>query len=686
MNADGGAAVPAPPLLLLRRSSGMKPLFVTLFLAATLFSTALSGVMAGTPDLDPLVTGLLQTAPWLEHRLKLYQHRLECENPAESVRKALLAEVTAPLPAGRSLAGAGLLSAASGPVFGAMTEAYDPFVKVPQTDSLASSANLAVSTVSNRILVVWQDHRSGLDNPDIYAQLFDLTYTPVGVNIKVNPPGIKAAQIAPDLCALSDGRFLVCWEDYTGPAPQIMARLVQADGSLPAPAVTVSPLAETPQLFPKTESWGDSTHVVWLQKDGGDYNIYMRTLSLAALPQAPAIKVNDDENSLQWIPEIGVYSSGQTAVVWEDKRAGDSEIYAQIFKADGVKRGDNFVVNADASRSLQWRPAVAGNENLLQIVWEDTRDKSAAIYTQQFDRWGLPSGDNLRLDQPELSAAREKPSLFVDDQGQRVFAWQEKSGEAWRLKFALFPAASDLPIYHTLGESDSAHEFTDIKLHHLKNTVFFAFLGMPPGGRSTVLGHRVNFTTVPVELVRFTAAARYPEVVLTWRTASETSNLGFEVERKGEAGGFESIEFVPGMGTSAMGQEYLYEDRGLMPGRYFYRLRQVDLDGSASLSGEIAVVLAGPDRFELPAAWPNPFSLSTQLRLRLPESAGVALSVFNLLGRRVRRIDAGRLAAGEHLLCWDGRDDAGVPLPPGEYLMQARVAGKAEVRRVTLIR
>ncbi|HOH06929.1 MAG TPA: FlgD immunoglobulin-like domain containing protein [bacterium] len=110
------------------------------------------------------------------------------------------------------------------------------------------------------------------------------------------------------------------------------------------------------------------------------------------------------------------------------------------------------------------------------------------------------------------------------------------------------------------------------------------------------------------------------------------------------------------------------------------------LDGSSTLSGEIGIVFSGPERFELPAVWPNPTRGSTQLSLRLRGNAGVELVIFNMLGQRVRRIEAGMLSAGDHLLRWEGRDDAGVALPPGEYLIQARVEGRVEVRRVTLVR
>ncbi|HOT96806.1 MAG TPA: FlgD immunoglobulin-like domain containing protein [bacterium] len=560
---------------------------------------------------------------------------------------------------------------------------YDPFTKVQTSDSLGSTVRIAINKVSKRILLVWQE---GFEDPDIYAQLYDLTFSAIGPNIKVNPAGNRAAQIAPDVCALADGNFLVCWEDYTSTTPNIMAQGVNQNGSLHGSSVKVSPMATTAQFFPKVESNGDSTHVIWLQKDGQDYNVYIRTLSLQVVPRAPAVRVNDDDNGLQWAPEIASFGYGQTVVVWEDKRDGHSEIYAQIYKADGVKRGDNFVVNSDAMNSLQWRPAVAGNESMAQVVWEDYQNRAAAIYAQQLDSYGLLSGENQRLDQSALLAAKEKPALCVEEQGQRVFAWQEKSEVAWRLKFAVFPVASDVPTYYMLGENDTAHEFTNIQLGQIKNAIYFAFLGEPIGGKSTVLAHKVTLMSVPVELMHFQAAAIASGVHLTWQTASETSNLGFAVERMRETGDYAQAAFIQGMGTTSSQHYYEYVDDGLRPGKYRYRLRQIDLDGTSTVSDEIEITVSGPEHFELLEAYPNPFETRTHLLLRLPVASEVEAWVYNLLGQRVCRLVAGSLPSGQNELDWDGRDERGLPVPAGVYLLQARINGKMQIRSVALVR
>ena len=82
---------------------------------------------------------------------------------------------------------------------------------------------------------------------------------------------------------------------------------------------------------------------------------------------------------------------------------------------------------------------------------------------------------------------------------------------------------------------------------------------------------------------------------------------------------------------------------------------------------------------ELPAAglhapFPNPFATEATLRFVLAAPAAVRLDVFDLLGRRVRTLAAGRLGAGPHTAGWDGRDDAGHRLAAGLYFVRLTTA------------
>jgi hypothetical protein len=85
-------------------------------------------------------------------------------------------------------------------------------------------------------------------------------------------------------------------------------------------------------------------------------------------------------------------------------------------------------------------------------------------------------------------------------------------------------------------------------------------------------------------------------------------------------------------------------------------------------------------------AAPNPFNPQTTLHFSLPRAGPARLAVFDLRGRRVRTLVAGRLAAGEHAVRWNGRDGAGRAAPSGVYLVRLAADGMAASTRVLLAR
>lgn len=150
---------------------------------------------------------------------------------------------------------------------------------------------------------------------------------------------------------------------------------------------------------------------------------------------------------------------------------------------------------------------------------------------------------------------------------------------------------------------------------------------------------------VPVELSSFTATSIGDDVSLNWQTATETNNLGFEIQRKAE-GDFSTIAFVDGAGTTTEVKNYSYTDSKLSNGKYTYRLKQVDFDGTFDYSDEIQVEILGPEEFILEQNFPNPFNPSTQIKFSIPVDSDVSLKIFNLLGEEVSTLINSRLAAG----------------------------------------
>ena len=189
--------------------------------------------------------------------------------------------------------------------------------------------------------------------------------------------------------------------------------------------------------------------------------------------------------------------------------------------------------------------------------------------------------------------------------------------------------------------------------------------------------------TLPVELAAFGARVDGESVELTWRTASETNNAGFEVQRKADGASFRTITFVDGAGTTSRPQRYRFTDADLpfASERVTYRLKQVDVDGAFEYSDEVEVVLNVPDQLTLEANAPNPVHQQTTIRYALPRTTQVQLAVFDVLGRRVATLVSDRQPAGRHEVAFDVAD-----LPSGVYLYRLQAGDTVQSKRLTIVR
>jgi hypothetical protein len=160
------------------------------------------------------------------------------------------------------------------------------------------------------------------------------------------------------------------------------------------------------------------------------------------------------------------------------------------------------------------------------------------------------------------------------------------------------------------------------------------------------------FVAIPVELTSFTANVVNETIVLYWSTATETNNLGFEVEKR--AGNeYRAVGFVNGFGTTTQPQDYTFVDDNAEIGSNYYRLKQVDFDGSYSYSNEIEVDFSGPVFYSLEQNYPNPFNPSTKIVFNLAADSKVTLKVFDVLGQESANLISSQLDAGKHELTFD---------------------------------
>jgi hypothetical protein len=209
------------------------------------------------------------------------------------------------------------------------------------------------------------------------------------------------------------------------------------------------------------------------------------------------------------------------------------------------------------------------------------------------------------------------------------------------------------------------------------------------GTKNTATNGFVIFTDnsggVPVELTSFSAESSGDKVILRWETATEINNKGFEVERsKSEVRGqniWTSAGFVQGNGTTTESHAYSFADENVQPGKYQYRLKQIDFDGSFEYSEVAGVEVSSPAQYVLEQNYPNPFNPSTVIKYSIPEKSNVSLKICNILGREIATPVGGEKEAGNYTIEFNGKD-----LSSGLYLYTLKAGNYISTKKMLLIK
>lgn len=209
-----------------------------------------------------------------------------------------------------------------------------------------------------------------------------------------------------------------------------------------------------------------------------------------------------------------------------------------------------------------------------------------------------------------------------------------------------------------------------------KNKILFFFLGLvvaykadaqfTGGGGAGAASGAISSQPLPVTWISFTATPSDQCIVLNWVTASEVNNSGFRIERSVDLKSWSSITFVTGNGTSVMSHSYSFSDRDVKENvQYYYRLVQVDFDGTSYLSFVESAKLNNLLSNSVVTLYPNPATDFLKVNF-LVDVSKVNLEIYDVSGN----------------LKWMGEAEgnyAEVPLsqlPSGVYTISFLINGK----------
>lgn len=224
------------------------------------------------------------------------------------------------------------------------------------------------------------------------------------------------------------------------------------------------------------------------------------------------------------------------------------------------------------------------------------------------------------------------------------------------------------------------------------------------------LGSTTPDNPLPVQLVSFRARVEDNGVVLTWKTASEVNNQGFDVYRRSDLeqdftllASYTTHPELQGAGNSTTGKTYRFRDSHLLPGMtYFYKLVDVDIWGRrhehpplmVTFTPKNLVRIRGigiPQTLQLGQNYPNPFNSSTTIEFGIPydsqnPTVPVHLVIFNLLGQPVKTLFQGELSPGYYQMNWDGLTQNGSAAPSGNYIYFLQAGKLHRARQLMLLR
>ncbi len=249
----------------------------------------------------------------------------------------------------------------------------------------------------------------------------------------------------PAVTALANGRFVVTWMDSspTGgdtSGSAIRARVFNADGTAFGHAFLVNSTLADNQGEPAITTLADGRFVVcWVDNSatGGDTSesaVRARVFYANGTPSGAEFLVNTTTTSQQFDPAITALDGGGFVVSWSDMSAtgGDASfnaVRAQVFSANGVPSGGEFVVNSTTSDN-QFEPAITAlADGRFVVCWSDasTTFNATSLYSfraQVFNSDGTPSGDEFLVGRTEIDF-QYQPAITALADGRFVISWSE---------------------------------------------------------------------------------------------------------------------------------------------------------------------------------------------------------------------------------------------------------------------
>ncbi|KAA3606899.1 MAG: T9SS C-terminal target domain-containing protein [Calditrichaeota bacterium] len=206
-----------------------------------------------------------------------------------------------------------------------------------------------------------------------------------------------------------------------------------------------------------------------------------------------------------------------------------------------------------------------------------------------------------------------------------------------------------------------------------------------------------------IELDSFSAHQIENSIQLTWTTASETENEGFNVYRKTGNGNFiqiasyKSHNKLLGQGNSTFQNNYSFVDNSEFRNgeTYTYYISDVETNGletkHETQSQAVKFVLGEEEviskkEYKLAQNFPNPFNPSTTISYQIAKDTRVNLKIYNIKGEFVKELTSGLQKEGSHNVVWNGTDENGKSVSNGTYFYKLQAGTFTKTNKMILLK
>jgi hypothetical protein len=505
-------------------------------------------------------------------------------------------------------------------------------------------------------IVCWVSAKQTWDSEDIFGRRFSASGEREGEVFRVNSY-YGGIQNNPQVTALIDGGFAVCWQSYRqdGDDWGIFAKSYNADGKPLNGEFQVNSSTNAAQFSPSIAPLDEGGFLVcWLDNDKYLYEILSRRFDASGHPLGEAFRIATDSDPER--PSVARHPTGGFEVFWQapgfDTRkviARHYRTFEEILSTTSINIGDfcNFVAAPLA-------------DSRLIVCWTglDRKKDRRGVFAELCESSGEPIVEHFKLDDSTIKDY-SLPSVAQLTDGDIVVCWSSKSktDQNWRIFAKRFPS---MPRQLKLSPFALVEPKYDV---YVKTTTpilrWRSAIDQAPAFPSEI-SYLVQYDTLP----DFTTMNQHT-------VACDTS--------------LALCRLTPGktLFWRIRAKNYFDESQWSDTGAFFVA-HEADTTGNAFCSDENSEEQEEerPSDFYLHPNYPNPFNPTTTIRFELPEEGFVKLKIYDIAGRLVKMLLCGEQTAGEHAAVWDGADDAGKIVAAGVYLCRLEFTAADGERQV----